>query len=197
MSTFSAIEVTSPLMSTMLALSPTVRRFIVTSVCGTVCLLLSSRSPALRRGSGLCGRLRVRCRCTGQGARFVREHAHEVGQARDVENLDVMIAQAVDQQAAPNLACLCQQADDEGDTGGIHERHVAEIEQNGAGAPAARLRIGRVECVFAGRIELAMQVDDGNPGPEARARLKRSHGHAHLLPGTGSIPWYAASRRRR
>src|SRR5919201_2286673 len=155
MSTFSAIEVTSPLMSTMLALSLTVRTFIVTSVCGTVCLLLSSRSPARRRGSGLCGRFRVRCRRTGQGARFVRKHAHEVGQACDVENLDVMMAQAVDQQAAPDLSCLCQQADDEGDAGGIHELHVAKVEQNGAGAPATRFRIGRVERVFAGRSELA------------------------------------------
>src|SRR5919202_5659379 len=197
MSTFSAIEVTSPLMSTMLALSLTVRTFIVTSVCATVCLLLSSRSPARLRGSALCGRLRVRCRRAGQGACFVREHAHEVGQARDVENLDVMTAQAVDQQAAPNLACLCQQADDEGDAGRIHELHVAEIEQNGAGAAATRVRIGRVERVFAGRIELAMQVDDGDPGPEAHARLKRFHGHAHLLPDTRSSQWYAASRHRR
>src|ERR671936_2115721 len=144
MSIFSAVEVTSPLMSTMLAPSLTVRTFIVTSVCATVGLLLSSRSPARRRGSGLCGRLRVRCRRTGQGARFVRKHAHEVGQARDVENLDVMIAQAVDQQAAPNLSCLCQQANDEGDAGRLHELHVTEVEQNGAGAAATRFRIGRV-----------------------------------------------------
>src|SRR5438105_22474 len=47
---------------------------------------------------------------SSQGACLVREYAHEVDQASDLENLYIVITQTTGEQAAVSFACPCQQA---------------------------------------------------------------------------------------
>src|SRR3712207_9220449 len=54
-----------------------------------------------------------------QRALFVREDAHEVREASDVEDLDVMIAQAIGQEAALRSTRLGKQARNQEDPGQI------------------------------------------------------------------------------
>src|SRR5215217_486639 len=90
-------------------------------------------SEPLRGSSSISGH-----RSLYEGALFVGEDAHEVREARDVEDLHVVLAQVAGKQALVRSARLGEQADDQGYTGRVDVVDALEVEQD-------RLRVLRSE----------------------------------------------------
>src|SRR5258708_24127325 len=110
----SANAFTSPVMSMMLVRAVTGRTVMVTLACG----MLTPPSLVGADGGSAC-----------QGARFIRENTHKVGEACNVEDLYVVLAEAAGEQTAVRPACPREQADNESDTCAVDVVHVGEVEQ--------------------------------------------------------------------
>src|SRR5215203_7256725 len=125
----------------MLALSPACLTFILIWASGISILLLryisfiasysarrECREP-LRGSSPISG-----LRSLLDGALFVGEDAHKVREARDVEDLHVMLAEVAGKQALVRSARPGQQSDDQGYTGRVDVIDLLEVEQDGSGS---------------------------------------------------------------
>src|ERR671920_791740 len=117
-STLSANAVSSPSTSMMLAFSPALLTFIFTWASGISFLLvryiscISSYSPRRLWSEPLKGLSSISGhRSLYNGALLVGEDAHEVREARDVEDLHVMLAQVAGEQALMGRARLGEQGD--------------------------------------------------------------------------------------
>src|SRR5918993_3293924 len=113
MSTLSAKAVSSPWTSIMLAFSPASLTFILTWASGISILLvryisfIPSYSPRRLWSEPLKGSFPISGhRSLFDGALFVGEDAHKVREARDVEDLHVMLAQVAGEQALVRSARL-------------------------------------------------------------------------------------------
>src|SRR5918992_3085982 len=136
----------------MLALWPASLTFILIWASGISILLLryisfiASYSPRrecrepLRGSSPISGH-----RSLFDGALFVGEDAHKVREARDVEDLHVMLAQVAGKQALVRSARLGEQAHDQGYAGRVDVIDPLEVEQDGPRVAALGLRVGVVE----------------------------------------------------
>src|SRR5918992_4486366 len=172
----------------MLALWPASLTFILIWASGISILLLryisfiASYSPRrecrepLRGSSPISG-----LRSLLDGALFVGEDAHKVREARDLEDLHVMLAQVAGKQALVRSARLGKQAHDQGYTGRIDVIDPLEVEQDRLGTLGVGLRIGRVQCLFGEAVDLAHQVEHGNIGFQANLHIEMPHGH-HFPP---------------
>src|SRR6185312_9139223 len=97
----------------------------------------------------------VRC-FLSQSAGLIRENMQEVGQARNLENLDIMVAQTTGLQAAALFAGAGQQAHDQGNTGTVDIMHISEVEQNNIQFTLLSLSIGVIENVLSAGIDFAV-----------------------------------------
>src|SRR5258708_22128508 len=166
----SANAFTSPVMSMMLVRAVTGRTVMVTLACG----MFTPPSLVGADGGSNC-----------QGARFIRENAHKVGQACNVEDLHVVLAEAAGEQATVRSTRSGEQADNQCDAGAIDVVHVGEVEQDGLGTFPLGIGVGSVQHVFREGVDLAMHLHDGDTWPlVADVRLKRSAWHCCLLLGT-------------
>ncbi len=73
---------------------------------------------------------------TRQCARLVRVNAHKVGQARNMEDLDVVLTESTGEQLLMDFACAGQQPHNQRNPGAVDVVHVAEIEQDDVGSLA-------------------------------------------------------------
>src|SRR5919107_4536575 len=175
-------------MSMMLAFSPALLTFIFTWASGISFLLvryislIPSYSPRrlwsepLRGSSAISGH-----RSLYYGALFVGEDAHEVREARDVEDLHVMLAQVAGKQALMRSARPGEQADDQGYTGRVDVVDLLEVEQDRVRLLGIGLRVGRVQSLFGEAVDLSHQVKDGDARIQANLYVEMTHGH-HLPP---------------
>src|SRR5579872_57371 len=166
-------------MSMMLVRVVTGRTLIITLACGMSFLLQSIPGG---------------CSVGGQGAGFVREHVHEVSEARNVEDLHVVLAEATGEQAPVRLARPREQADDQGDASAVDVVNVGKVEQDGVWRLALGLGVGGVQRLFGEGVDLAVQLDDGDTwAMVANTRLKHSGWHWCLLLETWTAPGYGGS----
>src|SRR5215212_2893682 len=209
MSTPSAKAVSSPLTSMTLTLSPTLRTSIVTCAWGMSSLLsrLNNLTPpnSPRRAwsepcssSSPCVVPPTSGRPT-QGALLVREDVHEVREAGDVEDLDVVVAQAVGHETALRGARPGEQTHYKGDPGRVDVVHPLEVEDDSLRVHRLRPRVGRVEGFLSEAVDLATEVEHGAAGFLAHLHLQVAHGH-HLPPSalsprciTSSTVWWCSS----
>src|SRR5829696_2324860 len=193
----------------MLAFSPAPLTFILTWASGMSFLLvryisfIPSYSPRrlwsepLRGSSSISGP-----RSLYDGALFVGQDANEVREARDVEDLHVVLAQVAGQQTAIGGACLCQKTNDQGYPGRVNVIDALEVEEDGLRVVALSLCVGGVESILGEAVDLACQVDHCYARLLAHGRLQVFSGHRCLLPGAlpprwcgGFHRWLRASRR--
>src|SRR5918997_5734927 len=188
MSTSSANAVSSPCTSMMLAFSPALLTFILTWASGISILLvryislIPSYSPRrlwsepLRDSSSTSGH-----RSLLDGALFIGEDAHEVREARDVEDLHVVLAQVAGEQALMRSARPGEQADDQGYTGRVDVVDPLEVEQDRLRVLGVGLRVGLVQGLFGEAVNLAHQVEHGNFGFQANLHTQMTNCH-HFPP---------------
>src|SRR5215218_6202299 len=188
----------------MLAFSPAPLTFILTWASGISFLLLlyisfiPSYSPRRLWSEPLRGSFSISGhRSLYDGALFVGEDAHEVRQARDVEDLHVMLAQVAGEQALVRSARLGKQADDQGYPGRVDVVDPLEVEQDRLGVFGIGLGVGRVKGLFGEAVDLAHQVEHGNSRFQANLHTKMTHCH-HFPPSaprrtTSSIVWCPSS----
>src|SRR5215207_6523714 len=188
MSTPSANAVSSPSTSMMLAFSPASRTFIFTWACGMSFLLVRfiSRIPSYsprRIWSELCrvSSFTSRHRRFGHGALLVREDAHEIREARDVEDLHVVLAQVAGQQTTMRRAGPGEQADYQGDPGRVDVLNTLEVEQDRLRVLGLGLHVGGVQGLLCEAVDLAHQVEHSNVRFQADLYVKVAHSH-HLPP---------------
>src|SRR5258707_15107735 len=110
----SANAFTSAVMSMMLVRAVTGRTVMATLACG----MLTPPSLVGADGGSAC-----------QGARFIRENTHKVGEARNVEDLHVVLTEATGEQPAVRGTRPCEQADDQCDAGAVDVVHAGKVEQ--------------------------------------------------------------------
>src|SRR5215211_2150798 len=184
----SAKAVSSPSTSMILVLSLALRTFILTWASGISFLLvryisfIPSYSPRrlwselLRGSSFISGH-----RSLYYGALFVGEDAHEVREARDVEDLHVMLAQVAGEQAPMRRARPGEQADDQGYPGRVDVVDPLEVEQDRLRLLGLGLRVRGVQGLLGEAVDLARQVEHGDARFQANLYVKMTHGH-HLPP---------------
>ena len=118
---------------------------------------------------------------------LVLEDRHEIGQPRDLENLLVVRAESVDEQAALGLARAGQQADDQCDARAVHVADIAKVENNARRVLSFGFGIGRDELRLGCGVDLAVQVNNGRGrlgvGLTPHAGFKRLGWHLDLLVG--------------
>src|ERR671912_947055 len=175
-------------MSMMLALWPASLTFILIWASGISILLLryisfiASYSPRrlwsepLRGSSSISGH-----RSLFDGALFVGEDAHKVREARDLEDLHVMLAEIAGKQALVRSARLGQQSDDQGYAGGVDVIDPLEVEQDRLGVLGVGLCVGGVESLFSEAVDLAHQVEHSNIRFQANLHIEMTHCH-HFPP---------------
>src|SRR5215210_2315057 len=152
MSTGSEPAVTSPVMSTMLA-----------GPC--------RRTSNVAVASGMAAPFRA-----AHGAVLVGVDGQEVGQAGDLEDLAVVRGQAVGADLDAGGAAAGQQPDDQRDAGGVDVARALEVEDDGVGALAGGLLPGGVQRRLGAAVDVARQVDHGDPvAPANRRALTRRH----------------------
>src|ERR671913_1219123 len=149
----------------MLALWPASLTFILTWASGISILLLryisfiASYSPRrecrepLRGSSPISG-----LRSLLDSALFVGEDAHKVREARDLEDLHVMLAEVAGKQALVRSARLGQQAHDQGYTGRVDVIDPLEVEQDRLRILGVGLRVSGVERFLGEAVDFAAQV---------------------------------------
>src|SRR3990170_2813747 len=120
-----------------------------------------------------------------QSALLVREDAHEVREAGDVEDLDVVVREAVGREVALRSARPGQQAHDQGYPRRVDVLHPFEVQEDGLGVVLLRLCVGGVEGFFGEAVDLAFEVEHGAAGFPAHLHLQVPHGH-HLPPSLSS-----------
>src|SRR4028118_109210 len=188
MRTSSANAVSSPWTSMTLASSSTLRTSIVTCAWGISFLLfrlvsLAPWYPPRRHWREPCSPppRRAARRSPGprlvQGALLVREDAHEVREAGDVEDLDVVLGEATGREVALRGAGPGQEAHDQGDTRGVDVVHALKVEEDGIGVPLLGLSVGGVEGLLGEAVDLAPKVEHGGAGLPAHLRLEVPYGH--------------------
>src|ERR671921_310344 len=172
----------------MLAFSPAPLTFILTWASGISFLLvryislIASYSPRrlwsepLRDSSSISG-----YRSLYDGALFVGEDAHKVREARDVEDLHVVLAQVAGKQALVRSASLGEQAHDQGYAGRVDVVDRFEVEQYRLRVLGVGLRVGGVQGLFGEAVDLAHKVEHGNIRFQANLDIEMTHGH-HLPP---------------
>src|SRR3954452_19871975 len=139
MSTASEPAVTSPLMSTMAA-APCRR---------TSNVAVASGIPAPFRAP--------------QGAVFVGVDRQEVGEAGDLEDLAVVRGQAVGPHLDAGRPGAGEQAHDQRDAGRVDVARALEVEDHGLGRLGAGLLPGRLERFLGAAVDVAGEVDNGDP----------------------------------
>src|SRR5687768_9422965 len=172
-------------MSMMLAFSPASLTFIFIWASGISFLLflytslVPSYSP--RR---LC-----REPCSGfisgfrgfyHGAPLVGEDAHEVREARYIEDLHVVLAQVAGEQATMRGARFGEQAHYKGYASRVDVVDPLEVEQYGLGIAGLGLRVGRVQGLLGEAVDLAHQVENGDAA--FLSNLNAEVAHVHHLP---------------
>src|SRR3712207_4501290 len=151
-----------------LAFSPALLTFILTWASGISFLLVRYislvpsysprrlRSEPLGDSSSTSGH-----RSPCYGALFVGEDAHKVREARDVEDLHVMLAQVAGEQTLARRAGLGEQADYQGYAGRVDVVDPLEVEQDRLGVLGVGLRVGRAQGLLGEAVDLAHQVEHG------------------------------------
>src|SRR5215218_930779 len=172
----------------MLAFAPAPLTFILTWASGISFLLvryisfIPSYPPRrlwselLRGSSFISGH-----RSLYYGALFVGEDAHEVREARDVEDLHVMLAQVAGEQAPMRRARPGEQAYDQGYPGRVDVVDPLEVEQDRIRVLGLGLRVSGVQGLLGETVDLAHQVEHGDARYNAHFYVKVPHGH-HLPP---------------
>src|SRR5215203_3815914 len=125
-----------------------------------------------------------------QGALLVREDVHEVREAGYVEDLDVVVAQAVGHETALRGARPGEQAHYKGDPGRVDVVHPLEVEEDSLRVHRLRLCVGRVEGFLSEAVDLAVEVEHGAARFPAHLYLQVAHGHhlPLLLSRRGALP---------
>src|SRR5918997_1244001 len=190
MRTPSANAVSSPLTSMTLTSSFTLRTSIVTCAWGISALLSrpNSLTPSYSPRSACSEPCSSPASISGrpaQGALLVREDAHEVREAGYVEDLDVVVAEAVGHERALGGPGSCEQAHEQGYPGRVYVVHLHEVEEDGVRVERLRLGVGRVEGLLGEAVDLASEVEHGAAWLLAHPHLKVPHGH-HLPPSLSS-----------
>src|SRR5215211_6398164 len=172
----------------MLALSPAPLTFILTWASGISSLLvryisfIPSYSPRRLWSEPLRGSFSISGhRSLYDGALFVGEDAHEVRQARDVEDLNVMLAQVAGEQALVRSARPGKQSDDQCYPGRVDVVYPLEVEQDGLRVVALGLRVSGVKSFLGEAIDFASEVEDDAASLLAHLRLQLTHSH-HVPP---------------
>src|SRR5215210_4286235 len=185
-------------MSMMLAFSPASLTFIFTWASGISFLLVRytslvpSYSPRrlwsepCRDSSFISGLGRFY-----HGGLLVGEDAHEVGEARDVEDLHVVLAEVAGEQATVGGARLGEQAHYQGDPGRVDVVDPLEVEQYGLRVPGLGLRVGRVQGLLGEAVDLAHQVEHGDAFFCSDLNAEVAYVH-HLPP---SVPRWTTSSK--
>src|SRR3954454_7284762 len=91
-------------------------------------------------------------------ALFVREHGHEVGQAGDLEDFNVVFAQSAGKKAAMGLSGSGEEAHDKSDAGAVYVVHLTEVEHYGVRAFRLSVGISGVEHLFGKAVDLPFKV---------------------------------------
>src|SRR5215217_6258768 len=116
------------------------------------------------------------------GAVLVGVDRHEVGQPGDLEDLAVVVGEAV----RPDRDAVCprtgEQADHECDAGRVDVAAVLETEHHGIGAHARRDGPGLVQCGLGRGVEITDQFDDRDAVPPAYVCERFTCRHRRLLP---------------
>src|SRR5918997_180203 len=184
-------------MSMMAAFSPTFLTFILTWAWGMSILLvrLNSLTPSYsprrdwsepgRVSSFLLSRPISRHRSLWHRALFVWVNTNEVRETRDVENLHVVVAQAIGQKTALRGARSRQEAYDQGDASTVHVVYPLEVQEDNLRVLGLGLGVGSVKGLFSKAVDLTVQVDHGRTGQVAHARLQVFSWHGCLLSGGG------------
>src|ERR671918_524076 len=121
---------------------------------------------------------------------------HEIRQARDLEDLAVVIRKT----ARPHLdlagARLREQAHDQRDAGAVDVLDVGEVEDDRAGAPAGRLAVRALEGRLGGRVHVAVKGQHGHSVAVLQRYLKLTCRHRRLLAGARPARGCVGPRRR-
>src|SRR5215211_2776563 len=112
---------------------------------------------------------------------FVRIDAREVREAGDLEDLDVMVAEAVGQEVALGGAGLAEQAHDEGNPGRVDVVDILEVEDDSLRVSGLCFLVGSVQGFLGEAVDLAVEVEDSPTLRRAHLYLQMTHGH-HLPP---------------
>src|SRR5215204_3179371 len=147
----------------------------ITRVCSE-----TSRTSNVVAASGIVAPLGV-----AYGALFVVGDTHEVGQPGDLEDLAVVVRQPECLDFDPVLAGLGQEPDDQRNTGAVDVVGALEVEGDRGGAAGRGLRIGLVQSLLGGRVDVPRQVYNGQPVAPAHGCLELTRRHLRLLPGAG------------
>src|SRR5829696_2675516 len=94
-----------------------------------------------------------------QGCGFVVRDGHELGQARDLEDVAVVLRQPERAYVQPILPGLSQKPHDQGDAGAVDVFGPFKIEDHGAQGGSRGLDVGLVEHRFGGPVDVPRQVD--------------------------------------
>src|SRR5918997_4754145 len=190
MRTPSANAVSSPLTSMTLTWSFTLRTSMATCAWGIPSLLsrLNRLTPSYSPRSACSEPCSSSASISGrpaQGALLVREDVHEVREAGDVEDLDVVVGEPVGHEAALRGARPGEQAHDQGYPRRVDVVHPLEVQDDGPWVVLLSLGVGGVEGTFGEAVDLALQVEHGASGFQSHPYLQVPHGH-HLPPSARS-----------
>jgi len=82
--------------------------------------------------------------------------AHKIGQARDLEDLDVMVAQAASDKATLRCTRFPKQADDQRNAGAVDIIHRAEVEHDELRVVAFGIGVGAVQAFLREAVNLTL-----------------------------------------
>src|SRR5215469_4325451 len=155
MSGSSASRFRSPATSMILSFGLITRTSIVT-LASAIDIRSSLRSNFRDEATGSQGLGRLAL----QRASFVWEDRHKVGQAGDVEDLYIVLAEPTSYESRVLLAGSGQEAYDEGDTVAVDIADITKVEQYDPRLLRFGLIVGRVQRVLCQGVNFSMQLDD-------------------------------------
>src|SRR4051794_29404959 len=136
------------------------------------------------------------------GAVLVVVHADDLVEAGQLEDLPVVLGQAVGAQLLVGTLGADEQRDQQADAAAVHVVQAGEVQDDPAGLLRARLAVGVHELVLARRRDVALELDDRHRaprGPDVCVELGARHGlspsgRTHVAAGTsptalGSSSW--------
>src|SRR5436190_24310247 len=129
------------------------------------------------------------------GAVFVVGDRHEVGQARDLEDLAVVARQPERPDFDATLAGIGQQPDDQRDSRAVDVVGALEVERDRDRAAVLSAHVCLVQCGLGGRGHVPRQVDQCDAITLADVRAQLTRCHRFLLPGAGRVRRYVRRPR--